>query len=224
MSLKNGYQQIIDSLLITVNDNPVNQPCQGSNIEQTFRMYQMSADDRKTLGDMMNFYLDTGDSIRYVPPQAYGGGTPRLNSITAAGLVTFNANISVIKGQQFVHNGVTYTILATVSGQATCNVTPVPANDINGINANIAGFITPLSLCPSGLGECNNVISKSTLFNPKEGYQAVNGVVNEGRYRRQLSTSYDPTTAGNPVSTYYQNLKELLLYLKTMCLKMMRQV
>jgi hypothetical protein len=65
LSLKNGYQQIIDSFLITINDNPVNQPCQGSNIEQTFRLYTMSADDRKTLGDMLNFYLDTG-GIRFV--------------------------------------------------------------------------------------------------------------------------------------------------------------
>ena len=194
MSLKNGYQQIIDSLLITVNDNPVNQPCQGSNLEQTFRMYQMSADDRKTLGDIMNFYLDTGDSIRYVPSQAYGGGTPQLNSISATGVATFNVNISVVKGQQFVHNNITYTILATVSGVTKCTVTPSPGAAINTINANIAGFITPSSLCPSGLGELNNVISKSTLFNPKEGYQAVNGVVNEGRFHRQLSTSYDPTT------------------------------
>ena len=32
LSLKNGYDHIVDSLLITVNDNPVNQPCQGANI------------------------------------------------------------------------------------------------------------------------------------------------------------------------------------------------
>jgi len=207
LSLNNGYQQIIDSFLITCQDNPINQPCQGSNIEQTFRMYQMSADDRKTLGDMMNFYLDTGDSIRYVPQQIYGVGTPRLNSITAAGVATFNTNIYVVKGQQFVQNNVTYTISATVINQTTCNVTPTPANDINAINANIPGFITPFSLIPSGLGECNNVISKATVFNPKDGYQSTNGAINQGRYSRQLSTSYDPTTGGNPVSTYYQNVQ-----------------
>jgi hypothetical protein len=206
MSLKNGYQQIIDSLLITVNDNPVNQPCQGSNLEQTFRMYQMSADDRKTLGDMMNFYLDTGDSIRYIPAQTYGVGSPQLNSISAAGAAVFNVNISVVKGQQFVHDNITYTILATVSGVNTCNVTPRPGAPINGINA-ATSFLTPLNAASSGLGECNNVISKSTLFNPKDGYQSENGVVNKGRYSRQMSTSYDPQTVGNPVSTYYQNVQ-----------------
>jgi hypothetical protein len=153
----------------------------------------------------MNFYLDTGDSIRYVPPQTYGVGTPQLNSITAAGVATFAANIYAVKGQQFVHNNVTYTITATVINQTQCNVTPLPANNIAGINANIAGFITPLSVASSGLGECNNIISKSTLFNPKDGYQSMNGAVNNGRYSRQMSTSYDPTTVGNPVSTYYQN-------------------
>ena len=30
LSLKNGYQHIVDSLLITINDNPINQPCQNS--------------------------------------------------------------------------------------------------------------------------------------------------------------------------------------------------
>ena len=65
LSLKNGYQHIVDSLLITVNDNPINQPCEGANIPNSFRLYEMSEDDRTTLGDMMNFFLDTGDSIRY---------------------------------------------------------------------------------------------------------------------------------------------------------------
>ena len=209
MSLKNGYQQIIDSLLITVNDNPCNQPCQGSNIEQTFRMYQMSADDRKMLGDMMNFYLDDGSSIRYVPKPAetLASGTVTVNSVDATtGDATFATNIVVTKGQQFVAAGVTYTvqasILSTSAATKICNVLPKTALG----TATVVNWITPLSLNPpQGLGECNNVISKSTLFNPKDGYQAVNGVVNGGRYSRQSSTSYDPTKAGNPVSTYYQN-------------------
>ena len=58
LSLKNGYQHIVDSLLITVNDNPINQPCQTANVPNSFRLYEMSADDRKVLGDSMNFYLD----------------------------------------------------------------------------------------------------------------------------------------------------------------------
>ena len=70
LSLKNGYQHIVDSLLITVNDNPINQPCQGANIPNTFRLYEMSEDDRKIIGDSMNFYMDTGDSIRLITPDA----------------------------------------------------------------------------------------------------------------------------------------------------------
>ena len=70
LSLKNGYQHIVDSLLITINDNPVNQPAQGVNIPNTFKLYSMSADDRKTLGSMLEFYVDTGDSIRYYPNPA----------------------------------------------------------------------------------------------------------------------------------------------------------
>jgi hypothetical protein len=57
LSLKNGYQHIVDSLLITVNDNPINQPCQGANSPNTFRLYEMSEDDRKIIGDSMNFYM-----------------------------------------------------------------------------------------------------------------------------------------------------------------------
>ena len=108
MSLKNGYQQIIDSFLITCQDNPVNQPCQGSNTEQTFRMYQMSADDRNTLSSLMNFYLDTGDSIRYIPAPTYSSATVQLNSISNAGLAAFDGPISATKGQQFIAGGDIY--------------------------------------------------------------------------------------------------------------------
>ena len=91
--------------------------------------------------------------------------------------------------------------MASVTSSVNCIVTPATARNA----ATNVTFTTSVNAASSGLGECNNVISKSTLFNPKEGFQAINGVVNEGRYHGQLSTSYDPTTAENPVSTYYQN-------------------
>ena len=211
LSLKNGYQHIVDSLLITINDNPVNQPCQGANIDMTWRLYQMSADDRKTLGDMMNFYLDDGSSIRYIPKptENFAAGLVQLNSIATNGDATFSTNIAVTKGQQFIYNSITYTVQATVlaaTATGVCSVLPKPGTAINtGATANNTAWVTPLSILPQGLGECNNVISKGSGFNPKDGYQAINGVVNQGRYSRMMSTSYDTTFAGNPVSTYYQN-------------------
>ena len=208
LSLKNGYQHIIDSLLITINDNPINQPCQGANIDMSWRLYQMSADDRKTLGDMLNFYLDDGSSIRYIPKPAANipVGAVRLTSIATNGTATFSANITLLKGQQFVVYGVTYTVQASTTGAgATASVLPAPAAEVTGPagDPNVT-IVTPLSIAPQGLGECNNVISKASMFNPKDGYQAINGVVNQGRYNRMQSTSYDTTYAGNPVSTYYQ--------------------
>ena len=209
LSLKNGYQQIIDSFLITINDNPVNQPCQGSNIEQTFRLYTMSADDRKTLGDMLNFYLDTGDSIRYLPaPGAipFNTGTGTCNSIDNTGEVTLAAGRIFVKGQQFYYLGVLYTIQANsaAAGSTTFQVLPVPLTGLN--TPQIVQFFTPLSATNQGLGECNNVISKPTGFDPRLGYQALNGVVNDGRRQRMQSTSYDPISLGNPVSAHYQNM------------------
>ena len=208
LSLKNGYHHIVDSMVININDNQINNACQGANLEMGWRLYQMSADYRKTLGDMMNFYLDDGSSVRYIPKpfETLAAGTVTLNSIDATtGDATFATNIVVTKGQQFVANGVTYTVQANIlsSSAATkiCNVLPKTAV---GTPVNVS-WITPLSLNPpQGLGECNNVISKSSTFNAKDGYQAVNGVVNQGRYSRMQSTSYDTTFAGNPVSTYYQ--------------------
>ena len=105
LSLKNGYQHIVDSLLITVNDNPVNQPCQGANIPNSFRLYEFSEDDRRIIGDSMNFYLDTGDSIRYIPTPTvvFQTGSTQLQTIAVDGTATFatiptNAQI----GQQFI--------------------------------------------------------------------------------------------------------------------------
>ena len=96
LSLKNGYQQIVDSLLITVNDNPVNQPVQGVNIPNTFKLYSMSADDRKTLGSIIEFYVDTGDSIRYYPnPATFYSGQISITAaggISAAGLTTITTD------------------------------------------------------------------------------------------------------------------------------------
>lgn len=45
-----------------------------------------------------------------------------------------------------------------------------------------------------GIGECNNVISKSTSFTPREGWNGVNGNVNSGRLKRMINTSFDATT------------------------------
>ena len=183
LSLKNGYQHIIDSLLITVNDNPINQPCQGANIEQTFRLYQMSADDRRVLGDSMNFYLDDGTSIRHIAAAAalQAPGNVPLTTIDAAGLASFNADITPLKGQQFVFNGTTYTVLSIVTAR-TINVTPAIIVAA-GAGGNVT-FSTPASVTNAGLGETNNVIAKSSSFNPKDGFGAINGVVKSGRYNQ----------------------------------------
>ena len=210
LSLKNGYQHIVDSLLITVNDNPVNQPAQGVNIPNTFKLYSMSADDRKTLGSMLEFYVDTGDSLRYIPnPGAFYSGIITITAaggITAVGLVTCTATGGAIRqGQQFYYCGVLYTVTAPVAaGVTSLNVTPPPGVPLT-TPANVTTQIfTPLNLVNPGLGECNNVISKGSGFNPRDGYQAVNGTVNQGRFARMQDTSYDPTSTGNPISNYYQ--------------------
>ena len=193
LSLKNGYQHIVDSLLITVNDNPINQPCQTANVPNSFRLYEMSADDRKVLGDSMNFYLDTGDSIRFIDPSTtvYQSGNATVE-ITAAGQATFGtaqANSKV--GQQFSIAGITYTI-RTRTSDTVVSVTPLP---IAAIAAGTAiTWITPFGITGwnPGLGECNNFISKpNTLFNPIEGY-LINDI-NEGRQKRVMSTSFDPS-------------------------------
>ena len=207
LSLKNGYQHIIDSLLITINDNPVNQPCQGCNIPNTFKLYSMSADDRKTLGSMLHFYVDTGDSIRYFPnPGVYYTGTIDIASISAAGVLTFTAIATPLKaGQKLVYLGTTYTLQGdTAAADVTVQVLPKPNANLNTAAAGTQ-ISTPLNLSSNGIGECNNCISKATGFNPRDGYQAINGVINQGRLQRMQDTSYDPTTAGNPVSTYFQS-------------------
>ena len=205
LSLKSGYQHIVDSLLITANDNPTNQPCQGVNIPNTFKLYSMSADDRKTLGSMLEFYVDTGDSLRYYPnPTAFYSGTIDVTSIAVDGTCTIGAVGILRKGQQFTYFGVLYTIQTTTAAAATsCAVFPRPAAALNTAVANIQ-VTTPISLTQPGLGECNNVISKASGFNPRDGWQSVNGAVNAGRAARMQDTSFDPTTVGNPVSNYYQ--------------------
>jgi hypothetical protein len=97
-----------------------------------------------------------------------------------------------------------YTIQANIAAAGTaCAVLPRPDTNIGTAVVGIQ-VTTPLSLASPGLGETNNVISKTTGFNPRDGWQAVNGMVNAGRASRMQDTSYDPTTAGNPVSNYYQ--------------------
>jgi hypothetical protein len=207
LSLKNGYQHIVDSLLITVNDNPVNQPCQGANIPNTFRLYEMSADDRNTLGDMINFYLDTGDSIRYLPTPTTGStfqvGPCAISSITTAGVVTCPAGtFSAQVGQQFILGGVTYTI-QTITSATTYTVLPLPQTAIT--TASIVSWLTPLSLTNAGLGETNNIISKaSSLFNPSQGF--LTNIINEGRQKRTMNTSYDPSQTS--ISNYFTNISK----------------
>ena len=197
LSLKNGYQHIVDSLMITVNDNPINQPCQGANIPNTFRLYEMSEDDRKIIGDSLNFYLDTGDSVRYLPkPVAtttlntfFQTGTVNISITAADGVGTLSSAQSIVKvGQQFVISGVTYTV-TVVTSDTLITVSPRPLVNI----ANTAIFwTTPLSLTNQGLGECNNLISKSSsLFNPSQGF--LTNVINEGRQKRIMNTGYDPS-------------------------------
>ena len=118
----------MDSLLITINDNPVNQPCQAVNIPNTFKLNSMSADDRRTLGFLLEFYVDTGDSIRYFPNPSvlFYSGNIAVSKITAAGQATIRAIGSVIqKVQLFSYAGVLYTVQVTVAiGDANFNVLP----------------------------------------------------------------------------------------------------
>lgn len=108
LSLKNSYLHIVDSLLITVNDQAVNSTTQGVNIPNTFNLMSMSADDRKTLGSMLQFYVDTGDSIRHVPnPAAFYSGDLAITSISAIGVCTITGIGSALQvGQQFYYLGV----------------------------------------------------------------------------------------------------------------------
>ena len=67
----------------------------------------MSADDRRTLGFLLKFYVDTGDSIRNFPnPSVFYSGNIAVSTITAAGQATITAIGSVIqKGQLFFLRG-----------------------------------------------------------------------------------------------------------------------
>jgi len=203
LSLKNSYLHIVDSLLITVNDQAVNSTTQGVNIPNTFNLMSMSADDRKTLGSMLQFYVDTGDSLRHVPnPATFYSGSLAVSAISAIGVATFTAIATPLqKGQQFFYCGVTYTIQAnTVPADTTVAVLPRPGTALATVVASTQVF-TPLNVTNNGLGETNNVISKSTLFNPRDGYQALNGLVNEGRRARMQDTSYDPSALASSYQT-----------------------
>ena len=159
----------------------------------------MSADDRKTLGSMLQFYVDTGDSIRHVPnPAAFYSGQIAITAaggITADGLVTITAIAApLLVGQQFYYLGVLYTLVTpAAAGATTFSVTPRPGAPLITAAPVTTSIFTPLNLTNNGLGETNNVISKSTLFDPRNGYQALNGLVNEGRRARMQDTSYSPS-------------------------------
>ena len=95
----------------------------------------------------------------------------------------------------------TYTIQAnTGPADTTVAVLPRPGTALATVVASTQ-VLTPLNVTNSGLGETNNIISKSTLFDPRNGYQALNGLVNEGRRARMQDTSYDPSALGST----YQN-------------------
>jgi hypothetical protein len=131
----------------------------------------MSADDRKTLGSMLQFYVDTGDSLRHVPnPATLYSGALAVSAISAIGVATFTAIATPLqKGQQFFYLGVTYTIQAnTVPADTTVSVLPRPGTALATVVASTQVF-TPLNITNNGLGETNNVISKSSLFNPRDG-------------------------------------------------------
>lgn len=107
MSLKNGYQHIIDSLYITYNDNPINQPSSYSNVASTWELYKMSADDRATFGDMINFHLDDGNTIRYIGVgNQYGLG--EVNNVIATNVATsgtFNPRAGWTGDKNFINQG-----------------------------------------------------------------------------------------------------------------------
>eukprot|EP01035_Chromulina_nebulosa_P022117 gene22117-28637_t len=70
-------------------------------------------------------------------------GGVRLNTISTAGVATFSANITVLKGQQFIAEGVTYTFQTSTTGAgATVAVLPEPAVEVNGTGTAPAPNVT----------------------------------------------------------------------------------
>ena len=223
LSLKNGYQHIVDSLLITVNDNPINQPCQGANIPNTFRLYEMSEDDRKIIGDSMNFYMDTGDSIRLITPDASRYVTSSSTcAISALGVVTLATAVAlpfvIIVGQSIVVLGVRYTI-TVVTNASTFTVSPVPAGGALAAGTDIDQWFTPSDLIKgkwnTGIGESNNIISKTnSIFNPIDGF--LNSIVNEGRQKRIMGTSFDANQT--QIATNFTSQSKVLESFRNSCI------
>lgn len=107
MSLKNGYQHIIDSLYITYNDNPINQPSSYSNVASTWELYKMSADDRHQFADLIGFHLDDGNTIRYLGT-ANQIGLGECNNVIAQSSTTsgvFNPRGGWTGDKNFINNG-----------------------------------------------------------------------------------------------------------------------
>jgi hypothetical protein len=176
----------------------------------------MSEDDRKIIGDSMNFYMDTGDSIRYITPDAtklYQTGSGTM-SMTAAGVATFTAPQANAKlGQQFTINDITYTI-KVVTSTTEFQVFPLPFGAIPA--GTVITWQTPLNSPDyyTGIGESNNVISKSTnIFNPVNGF--LNSIVNEGRQKRLMGTSFDPTVA--EIATNFTSQSKVLESFRNCC-------
>jgi hypothetical protein len=65
LSLKNGIQHILNSMTIKINDNQINNPTPNSNEEISWRLLKMSADERHNYQDIINYALDSPDTVRY---------------------------------------------------------------------------------------------------------------------------------------------------------------
>jgi hypothetical protein len=150
---------------------------------------------------MLQFYADTGDSLRYYPNPAFYTGNIAVSQVSAAGVATFTAiGTPLVKGQQFYYQGTLFIIQAnTVVADTTVAMLPRTGT---AIVANQNCFVlTPVTTVNPGLGECNNIISKGSSFNPRDGYQALNGLVNQGRLARMQDTSFDASTLAGTYQT-----------------------
>ena len=75
LSLKNGIQTVIDNMVITINDQAVNNCTPFANEMISWELMKMSKDDVQNFADVINYGLDSAGSIRYnASPSANGLG------------------------------------------------------------------------------------------------------------------------------------------------------